>query len=219
MRLWSKLISYIFHPIFILFYMFILLKCINPYLFNFTDPKAEGLLTINVFIFTVMFPLIATLIMLKLGLIRSLEMKDKMERIGPFIVSAIFYLWLFKNIKDNSNVPGVYTTMVLGSIIGLFIGFAINTVSKISIHTIGVGGLIAGLFLMKIGYSYEYFSLSIPSLGTYLVNVNLILVLGLIIAGAVGTARLWLNAHKAQDVYGGYIVGIFAQVVAIFFIL
>lgn len=218
MQLASKIISYIFHPIFILFYIFLILLKANPYSFNFSEPKAAGLLTINVFVFSVFFPLIATLLMRGMGLIKSLEMKDKMERIGPFIVTAIFYLWLFKNIKDNTNVSSGFTVIVLGTIIGLFIGFAINTVSKISIHSIAMGGLIGALFLIKFNFSFDYLPLELP-FGTYLISMNLLLVLSFIIAGLVGTSRLILKAHVEQDVYGGYIVGIFSQVLAVFFIL
>ena len=196
-----------------------LLLQVNPYIFNFQTPIDKGLLIINVFIYSVFFPLIATVIMRATGLIKSFEMKDKMERIGPFIVSAVFYLWLFKNIKDNNNVPIAFIVITLGTILGLFIGFAINTVSKISIHSIAAGGLIGALVLIKFIYSYEYFYLNIPLIGSYIINVNLLLILGFVIAGMIGTARLLLKAHVEQDVYGGYIVGIFSQVLAIFILL
>ncbi len=219
MQILSKLISYIFHPVFMLFYIFIFLLNSNPYIFHLTEPKEKGLLIINVFVFSVFFPLVATFIMRGMGMIKSFEMNDRMERIGPFIVSAMFYLWLFQNIKSNSHVPIAFSTIVLGTIFGIFIGFAINTVSKISIHAIGVGGLLGALLLIKFGYSYSYFNLDLPILGSYLISINLVLVIGIIIAGLVGTARLILKAHDEQDIYGGYIVGIFSQLLSIFILL
>ena len=36
----------------------------------------------------------------------------------------------------------------------------------------------------------------------------------ILLAGAVGTSRLYLKAHKENEIYGGYIVGILAQLIA-----
>lgn len=219
LRFASKLVSYLFHPIFILFYVFLLMILVNPYQFSIQNQQDKGILIITVFISSVFFPLISILIMRGLGLVKSFEMKDKMERIGPFIATGIFYLWLFTNIKGNDDVPHAFTVIVLGTVIGLFIGFALNTVSKVSLHSIGMGGLIGSLLLVKFKFGYEYFTVDLLRFGAYLVNVNTLLLVGFIIAGLVGTSRLVLKAHNEQDVYGGYVIGLFAQLLAIIIFL
>ena len=218
-KMGSKLLSYLFHPIFILFYVFLLMIQVNPYQFSIQDPKDKGLLIITVFISSVFFPLVSILIMRGLGFIKSFEMKDKMERIGPFIATGIFYLWLLTNIKGNDDVPHAFSVIVLGTVMGLFIGFALNTVSKVSLHSIGMGGLIGALLLIKFQFGYEFFIVEIPNIGAYLINVNFLLLLGFSIAGLVGTSRLVLKAHKEQDVYGGFVIGLLAQLLAIIILL
>ncbi len=37
----------------------------------------------------------------------------------------------------------------------------------------------------------------------------------LVLAGAVATARIYLNAHTLQEVYSGFLVGMFGQVLAV----
>ena len=140
-------------------------------------------------------------------------MVDKSERIGPLIVTGTFYLWLFVNIKDNSNIPDAFSFFVLGSTIALFLSLLLNSFTKISLHTVGMGGLLAGTFFIRYFFSYDSFFVYLP-FGALNIHTNLVLLLVIVMAGAVGTSRLLLNAHNTFDVYGGYIVGVFSQIVA-----
>lgn len=185
----------------------------NPYLFIVNDEKARFLLIFNVFMLTVFFPLFSIFLMKMLDFIKSYEMEDKSERIGPLIATGVFYLWLFVNFKDNSSIPVSFSSFVLGSTIGLFLALMLNSFTKISLHTIGAGGLVSGLLLIKYFYSYETFFISLP-FGTLQVSTTLVAILAMIISGLVGTSRLLLKAHDEYDVYAGYMVGIFSMVIA-----
>ena len=133
-RLSAKLISIIMHPMLMMTYVLLVLFKFNPYLFGLAGDKGQELFLITVVILSVFFPLIAVLMMKALNIIESLEMKSKEERVGPLIVTGIFYLWLFMNIKDNTNISEVFSFFVLGSTIALFISFFVNNFSKISLH-------------------------------------------------------------------------------------
>jgi membrane-associated phospholipid phosphatase len=185
----------------------------NPYLFIVNDEKARFLLIFNVFMLTVFFPLFSIFLMKMLDFIKSYEMEDKSERIGPLIATGVFYLWLFVNFKDNSSIPVSFSSFVLGSTIGLFLALMLNSFTKISLHTIGAGGLVSGLLLIKYFYSYETFFISLP-FGTLQVSTTLVAILAMIISGLVGTSRLLLKAHDEYDVYAGYMVGIFSMLIA-----
>ncbi len=213
MKTTAKLISIIFHPLFIIGYVLILLLVMNPYLFIVNDEKARFLLIFNVFMLTVFFPLFSIFLMKMLDFIKSYEMEDKSERIGPLIATGVFYLWLFVNFKDNSSIPVSFSSFVLGSTIGLFLALMLNSFTKISLHTIGAGGLVSGLLLIKYFYSYETFFISLP-FGTLQVSTTLVAILAMIISGLVGTSRLLLKAHDEYDVYAGYMVGIFSMLIA-----
>lgn len=149
-----------------------------------------------------------------LGLVTSFEMSDSKERVGPLVVTGMFYIWLYVNIRSNPTVPQPFTFFVLGSTIALFIGFFLNNFTKISLHTIGMGGLLSGFFIMRYEFGYNTFILNLPNSLKYLINTDLILI-GLILAtGMVGTARLMQKAHNQDQIYGGYLIGIFSQLVA-----
>ena len=192
-------------------YMLGILLLANPYMFSLSEPKSKGLLFISVLSLSIIFPLIAVILMKFLGLINSLEMKGDKERVGPLIATGIFYLWLFVNIKNNDIIPEPFTIFVLGSTIALFIGFFISNFSNISLHTIGIGGLLMGLILFRYNFAYDQFVLIAGFLGTFLVSIDFVIICLLIIGGMVGTARLYLGAHDKDQVLGGYLVGFASQ--------
>ncbi len=209
----SNIISVVFHPMLIMSYALLILLLINPYLFAVQDDKLKGLLLFSVATLSLLFPLFATLMMKGIGLIDSLQMKDKKERIGPMIVAVIFYVWLYLNFKNNSFVPDAFRFFILGSTISLAIAFVINTHSKISLHTVGMGGLLMGFLLIRYNYSYETFVLELFG-RAYMLQTNIVLLVLMIAAGAVGSARLYLKAHSNDEVFGGYLVGMVSMLLA-----
>lgn len=141
-------------------------------------------------------------------------MTAQQERIIPLIITAMFYSWLFINIKSNTYVPLIFSSFVLGATIAIFISFFINNFSKISLHTVGMGGLVAMIFILYISYGYNDFILNLGFLGMYRIHLSLFLILGVLLAGAVGAARLYITDHNTSDIYGGYLVGLTSQLIA-----
>ncbi len=211
----AKAVSIIFHPLFLISYVLFYLMMANPFIFGFSGPKSQGLLIISVVTISMMFPLIAILMMKALGLIKSLEMEDKMERIGPLIVTGLFYMWLYVNIRNNNIVPEAFSFFILGSTIAVFIALLLNSFTKISLHTIGAGGLAAGMILIVYNWSYGLVDIPFAFLDFQLrISDRLIVMIVIMVAGLVGTSRLYLGSHKVDEIYGGYLVGILAQLVA-----
>lgn len=218
MVFFSRLVSSIFHPIFVLNYALVLLYLVNPYLFGLQDDKQKGLLFISVFFLSVFFPLFTILVLKLVGFIDSIEIKDRKQRVMPLVITAIFYLWLFINIRQNSIVPSAFAIFVLGATIALFIAFFINNFSKISLHTVGMGGFVAMILLIRSYFSYQVFYFTLGPLGKYSVSLDFLLFFAIVAAGLVGTSRLHLNAHRKQDVYMGYLVGFLGQFIAFRFL-
>lgn len=214
MKYFATAISTIFHPLFILTYVLILLMLINPYLFSFHEIKAKGLIVISTFMLSAFFPLIAITMMKALGLIKSLQMKDKMERVGPLIATSIFYLWLYLNIKDNTMIPGAFSFFVLGSTIALFLSFFLNIFHKVSLHAVGAGGMLIGMILIGSNFSYGSFVIDVPVLGSYQISIMALYIVLLLVAGITLTARLLLKAHKKDELYGGFFIGAISQILA-----
>jgi len=216
----AKFLSYVGHPLLVLNYMLLILLAVNPYAFGvraLTDRNAI-LLLVSVFSTTFVLPGFGVALMKPLGLIQSLEMPDKMERIGPYIITGVFYLWLFKNLfSGGGHYPDLFSKCVLGATIGLFLAFLINIFTKISAHTTGMGGFIAMLLLMAFTWKGNGLHLFWPG-GNLLVSLTAVIATGIVFAGAVGTARLTLGAHTPADLYRGYGVGFVAVLLANFIV-
>ena len=96
LRFSAKVVSVVFHPLIIVTYSLVLLLVVNPYLFGVNHISEGGKILISVFGTTFLLPAVGVGMMKALGLISSLHMPDKQERIGPFILTGIFYLWIFR---------------------------------------------------------------------------------------------------------------------------
>ena len=210
----ARLVSFLFHPLLILTYMTVLMLIINPFWFGVHRVSDKAPLLLAVFFSSFIIPGIAVLMLRFLGLVETLELRDKKERIGPYIITAIFYLWLYINFRHDPNMPPVFPAFVLGSVIGLFLAFFINIFSKISAHTVGMGGMV-GMLLIMIGLgSFDPVLIHLGPLGVVRTTMSTILLCSILIAGLVGSSRLLLQAHETIDLYGGYMVGLAGQLFA-----
>lgn len=216
-KITAHFFSVVGHPMLVLLYILLLLLAVNPQQFgitSITDNRAV-LLLISVFTTTVLLPGLGVALMKPLGFIKSLRMDDKQERIGPYIVAGVFYLWLYKNLDSVGQTPPLYLICVLGATIGLFLNFFINIFTKISAHAAGMGGFIAMILLMLQQPEWMKYGLTLFAFGGTL-QLSLIVVLAVVIllAGLVGTARLALGAHVPGDLYRGYAAGFVAVLIA-----
>jgi hypothetical protein len=217
MKITAQIISIIAHPLLMLTYMLLLLLLVNPYLFgvNSIGDLESKKLILSVFFTSFLLPAVAIFLMRKLDLISSLEMRDKKDRIGPFIVTVIFYMWVFQNVLKNNDMPTAFLIAVLGTTIGLCLSFFINLFFKISLHATGIGGYIGMVLIIFWYYSYGAFEMWLPFLGSYNVSINLVLIVSIFIAGLIGTARLGLSAHTSRELYTGFALGLFCQYMAL----
>lgn len=189
-------ISIIFHPLLIPTYAFLILFSINAY-FSLLIPYPSKLRILSlIFIITFVFPTLVILFFKSRNIISSLQMKNREERVYPYIVAGIFFSLAFYLIRIIQISP-IFQYFCLGSAILLFIAFLINFLWKISIHMIAIGGLtgmILGLSFMSI------------------IN-NILLIYGcFFVSGLIGFARLRLNAHSNAQIYAGYFLGLFGMV-------
>ncbi len=218
MRVFAQIISVLFHPLLGLTYMLLLLLLINPYLFGVNSVGDSKTLILLIFSSTFLIPAFAVGMMKMLGLIETLEMKERQERIGPYIITGVFYLWMFRNFLDNPEIPTAYTSFVLGPTIALFVAFFINNFSKISIHAVGMGGLVGMIVITMLLFSYGTFTIDTKAFGVIEMSVSTLLMISIILTGLVGTCRLLLKAHHPRDLIRGFLVGFATQFIALRFL-
>lgn len=210
----ARISSYLFHPIFYLTINLFLLMSVKPYWFGINHWSEKTILIILVAIYSVFIPGISILMLKVLGVIDSLELKDKHERIIPLIIVMIFNLWLWINLKQDTGVPVFWIFFILSTVVSVGLSLVINNWIKTSLHTVGiVTSLILWLILsfqhcgdqpcfinftrQKNNFSIEHF----------------IMIL-FIISGWIITSRLLLNAHNIKEIVSGIIISILSVIIA-----
>lgn len=204
-------------PVFVLTYILLLMISISPFAFgaNSLLDKRAMLLIIGVFVSSALIPAIGMILMKSLGFVKTWQMDDKMDRTGPYIMSGVFYLWLFKNLISGGQTPILFTAFVLGATISLFLCFFLNIFTKVSAHAAGMGGMVTMLIMLP--FHWNMAGDMAPFFG-FTVSWPVLIAIGVLLAGAVGTARLVLKAHTPADLYRGYLVGIFSVLLAVFYL-
>jgi len=186
-----KIISLIFHPLLIPSYLFISVFNMNSYVSLLIPTTAKFLIFSLVFITTFLFPLLIILIMKRRGLIKSLQMESKEERVYPFLLTGIFFFLSYYMLKQI-QISEVFHLFLLGITILVFLSLLINFFSKISIHMVGIGGIAGALTGISIR-----------------INLDLVLLISftILLAGFIGFARLKLKSHQPIQIYTGYLLG------------
>ena len=197
----AKFISLILHPLLMPTYAFALIFFTKNYYSTFTPLNYKVALVGVTFLFTFMLPTINAFILLKMGRIKSLEMKTTAERVVPYGSTAVYYFALYYMFYER-HLPGVLQIIILGAAISILLSLLINYRWKISAHTIGIGG-IAGATL---GIIYRL-----------QLDFSFILMFVILLAGIVASARLKLKSHTPAQVYTGFLLGFAVEFLLMFF--
>ena len=121
----------------------------------------------------------------------SHELGRKERRLVPYIISIVCYFACFFWMEYR-NTPRVISIIVVVALTIQMVCALINVWWKISTHTAAIGGVAGGLVSYSIAFSF---------------NPLWWLCFVLILAGAVGTARMILRQHSLSQVVGGFLVG------------
>lgn len=216
----AKMLSILFNPLLILPYGYLLVIWASPY--QFGVPSFEFFwsseLHRNIFQFLIIYilviPICGMVIMRQLGVVKSLRRMDRMDRIGPYILTGAFYIAAYMSLPMD-EVPPVIKLFILGATIALFIAFLVNLFSKVSIHSVGMGILLAAALLIdrQAGQILQ----NAYGIGGFFLSGHLLL-LTVVVCGFVGSARRILSNHLPADIYGGYFIGFFSVFIALNFV-
>lgn len=219
MKILAKTISYLFHPLFITVYSLGVIYFLHPFIFDNKEDKSKVIFIAYTILSTLIIPILAIILMKNLNIIETLKMEKKTERIGPLIVISILYLWLFINYKNSTELPLDFAAMMLGASFAVMSAFFINNFIKISLHTLGMGSVISLLLILKYKLEYSGLSFKISPASSVELSMDFLLIIVILLAGVVGTSRLFLKAHTVKELYLGYIVGFITQFLAFNIIL
>lgn len=186
----ANILSYLLHPLAMPTLGALFFLDVIP--FNVTSGLFYATVAI-VFIGTYLLPGLSAVLMKQMGIIKSIKMETPEQRRGPFLVTGLYYVFVARMlIKFDTVITNQLFIFLMASAISIVLVLFLLPCTKLSIHMVGLGGLL-GLVL---GTSLDYELNLLPHLSTIFV-----------VSGLVGTARLTLNAHKPTEIYLGYLVG------------
>jgi len=198
----AKLVSYVFHPLFIPTYIYFFVAKAFPYEFSGMLRNASMFRTVIVFINTAFFPAVAIFLLWRLKFIESIFLRSQKERIAPYIIVMVFYWWLWYLSKNFTDQPFELRIFFLGTFLTTPVALILNNFFKISMHAIGVGG--AAGFIMVLSFVKQ-------------ADLTAAIAISVLIAGIVCTARFLASDHTNKEIYTGLLLGILCQPLAAYF--
>jgi hypothetical protein len=202
LRIAAKLISYIFHPLFIPVYISWLVVETQSYLFGVFSEWEKTIFIARFGVMYIMFPLVSVLLMKALGFVNSIRLKTQRDRIIPYIVCMIYYWWMWYVLHNQPEYPRQFVILSLAIFLASIGGLMANINIKISMHAIGAGLMAA--FVMLLGFSQD-------------TNFGIYISIAILLAGIICTARFIDSDHTAKEIYVGLFVGILSLLLAIKF--
>jgi len=187
----AQIVSIVFHPLFIPTYTFLLFMQNNSLSFFLITPGSQWMLLGLIVFTTFLLPAMMMLFMYKMKLISSLTIRQRSDRPGPILVTAIFFYLTYYLLKRLEIAPVFYVYM-LGATTLAIISLLITLYWKISLHLVAAGGVTA----VVTGFSFISQQAE-----------PMLIISCLILSGLVGYARLRLNAHHPMEIYAGYGLG------------
>ncbi len=186
----DKIISVLFHPLFIPLYGIALILSANTP-FGYLPVHVKRLLYIIIFINNVLLPVSLLPFLMHMNYISSWTLIKREERTIPLIIATILYA-TSSYIIFRFPVPVFIKSFILSVFLVSVVLTLVNFKWKISLHSVGIGSLFALILFL----SFRMYS----SLFWYLI-------LAPIVGGIVLSARLRLNLHSPRQVWYGLSAG------------
>lgn len=193
MRQAAHLLSLLLHPVWMPTLALLLAFALDPHLTLGFTPKGRWIIIGMVFIMTALFPISSMFMLWRSGVVSALAMPRRSERILPCILVLVYFCMAYYLLRRTPSHP-----LVLALFAGIILASAADLLLtlrwKVSLHMTGIGGLIGMvLALMLIHGAWPW---ALPAL--------------LVLAGALGTARLLVSGHTPAQVYAGAAIGLAA---------
>ena len=202
LRLLAKIISYIFHPLFVPVYLVAFLVYIQPYLYSGFSIWEKKIILIQAFVMYTFFPLLTVGLLKALKFIDSVFLKTQRDRIIPYIACGVWYFWAW---WVRYNLPGTPRELVyfgFAILLTSSIGLIANIYMKISMHAMAMG--VVSTIMILMGFSQD-------------ISFTVFISVTLLITGLVCSSRLIASDHTPKEIYTGLFTGVISQLIAYWF--
>ena len=142
---------------------------------------------------TCIIPLIFLSVLRHFKLIKDLHVEVRKQRLFPYLFTAVCYL-VAAYFLYLRHQPQWFVMFMVGSAVAVLLMALINLKWKISAHMAGIGGVVALIYQIHV-------------LGLSAFDLLWLLCLLVIMAGALGSARLAMRRHDAWQILAGFVVG------------
>jgi membrane-associated phospholipid phosphatase len=196
-------LSVLFHPLFMPTFLLGFLLFFAPETLNLVvyETSFKFYLLGFLFLYTFLVPAITIYWFKKLGLVESLELKNRKDRPLPMIATAAIYLGLSYFLMFKNPVFGqVGLLLAIIAVIVLLIAL-ISYFWQISAHAAGLGGTVGGMLMLSKIYG-----------GPFLLAV----IFFFLLSGLVAAARLRLNAHTPAQLVAGFFLGLLVAMLGVY---
>lgn len=183
----SQLLSFIFSPLLVPTYGMMLASFLSVLA---VLPLRVLWTTVAItFVITCLLPLTGILALYKSGMVKDPGLNARGERFIPYVLAMLCYLgcafFLYR-----AAAPVWLSLFYVGGATAIAINTLVNIKWKISAHAAAVGGLVALLFRLAASHQAIY-------------DMNVWISCGVIVAGMVMTARVYLGRHSLLQVLAG----------------
>jgi hypothetical protein len=192
----ARIISFLFHPLLMATYLFTLLAWALPSALAPLQSGSHLTFILLIFFVTFLFPVLNIAIFKIFGTVKSFEMKDRKERIVPFLFISAIYVAITYLLYSRSKISFHDNFLKLLIIIDLLviISTIVTLFLKVSVHSVGIWGMIGiTLLLTKIAEVNTLFYATIALI---------------LVAGMIMSSRLQLGVHSYREVMLGSVLGL-----------
>ncbi len=170
--------------------IYLSVRTIDPYYIAPTQADYFVFLLLSI---NIVAPAISMLVMIKYGFLSSIDLRDRKERFGPYLLVIFYYVLSYVMLRwKGPYLPPSVFSFFLSVICSLIASLVINMYWKISVHMLAQGGVFGTLLALNVIHP----------------NLDFVYpVLSLVMAGITAYSRLYLHAHTPNQVYAGFILG------------
>ncbi len=194
----AKVISIVFHPLLMPLAGVVFIFYSGSYV-SYLPSDIKRIILLVVGANTFGLPLLMMPLFIQFGVVKSLAMESNKERILPLAFTLIPYI-LSVYFLIKLPIPFVVAAFMLGASLIVASCLIISYWWKISIHMVGIGGLVGFI----VAFSIRLYTDVLPYL-----------LISIIIAGLLASARLHSKAHRPIQVYTGFVLGFLIMLLVI----
>lgn len=193
-------LSWILHPFLLPVYLMAVLLTMTT--FAHYPPNVKFYLMWVVALYAIIIPVLSLGVLRSLGRISDYRIDNRRERLMPLLIGAICYVLCAITIAKIPSAIFLRKFMIAAACCEVLC-LVVSLRWKISLHLTGMGAAVALLVVMGIlGVAHVQVPLMIAILG----------------AGALASARLYLGCHNGQQVLAGFCGGFAVSVLAVLFL-